>query len=184
MDKIKYYSDKSVVDNYYSMRYGGKSGKFVIRRELSTVKKFLPPKGKVLDVACGLGRVSEILSKDHDITGIDSSPNMLKKCVYEKKILGKATDLPFKETFDIVIILRLLFHYKNIGLFLKEAKKATKKGGIIIFETYRWSPKMFFDIKALGGKIFVYSDKKIVKTLKDLNLRLVGKTSISLFFCI
>jgi len=181
MDKLKYYSNKDVVKSYYEKRYGGKSGKFIIKRELREVQNLLPEKGKILDLACGLGRLNSILSSRHKVVGVDGSKSMLENCVYKNKVLASVTNLPFKEEFDIVVILRLLFHYGNIEEILKEASRVTKKDGIIIFETYRWSPKMFLDTKKLGGKAYIHSDRKIKKLLRKYNLKFINKSSIALF---
>jgi len=182
MDKIKYYSQKEVVETYLDERYSGKSGNYVNQRELSAMKSILPMKGSVLDVACGVGRLGILFpSPDYKVTGLDSSKEMLKKCPYKLKKTGNALKLPFKDnSFDILITARLLHHYENQDIFLKEFKRVVKKGGSIIFETYRWSLKKYYFNRNMGGRIYIRSDKKIKKILNNLNLQLKSKKSILL----
>jgi ubiquinone/menaquinone biosynthesis C-methylase UbiE len=64
-----------------------------LKRELPYLLSLLPEKGRVLDVACGTGRHSiEIASKGHNVTGFDSSENMIH---YAKK-LALEQDLPIE----------------------------------------------------------------------------------------
>ena len=90
MDKIEYYSQKEVAETYLDERYSGKSGSYINRRELSAMKSILPSKGSVLDVACGVGRLGVLFqSPTYKVTGLDSSEEMLKKCSYKSKKIGK-----------------------------------------------------------------------------------------------
>lgn len=106
-------------------------------------------KGKdILDVGC----------VDHDITvagderlwnhyfirslaknaiGIDIEKDSIKKMQkmgYEVKVMD-AEDMKFREKFDVVFAGELIEHLANPGLFLRSAKKALKKNGIIILTT-------------------------------------------------
>ena len=178
-DKIEYYSRKEVADSYIDERYSGQSGKYVNKKELSAMKSLLPEKGSVLDVACGVGRLSIIFqSSDYKVTGLDSSEEMLKRCPYKLKKIGNALNLPFGDnSFDIIITSRFFHHYENPKLFLKEFKRVVKRGGSIIFETYRWSLKKHYFNSQKGGKIHIHSDRKIKKILKSLNLQQRSKES-------
>lgn len=186
MNKKEYYSKNKIVESYDSERYGGKSGALVLKKELSIIKSLLPNKAYILDVACGTGRLTKIFSRNHRIVGIDYSKAMLDKAKqlkrYNKLVFADALNLPFKEnSFDCIINIRFLFHYEDIFNFLREFRRVVKKNGFIIFQTYRWSPKMFFNIKALGGKIYIHSDRKINGILKKLDLKLIKKEASFLF---
>jgi len=185
MSKKEYYSEKEIVSKYHETRYAGKSGIYVNDREINAVAKLLDKEGKVLDVACGQGRLNRIFD-GFDVTGLDYSKEMLNFCKvqknYKKVVCGDALNLPFSEhVFDYVVTMRFFFHYSNIKDYLKEFKRVSKKNGFIIFQTYRWSPRMFFNIKKLGGKIYIHPDKKIIKILKELNLKFVEKECCFLF---
>ena len=185
MNKKEYYSEKEIVSSYHDTRYAGKSGSYVNNREINAVSKLLDKKGKVLDVACGQGRLDKIFG-GFEVIGLDSSKEMLKYCKnksnYQRVILGDALNLPFDEnTFDYIITMRFFFHYPNIKPYLKEFKRISKEGGFIIFQTYRWSPRMIFNIKRLGGKVYIHSDKKVKHILKELGLEIVKRECCFLF---
>ena len=134
-----------------------------------------------MDVACGTGRLGMILNRNFEVTGVDTSKEMLKICPYKNKIIGSAEKLPVKDKYDIVVALRFFFHYEDIEPFLKEFKRVSKKNGFIIFETYSWSPRSIINIKSLGGKIYSHNHKKILEILNKLDLKLIEKRRIFLF---
>ena len=69
---------------------------------------------RILDVGCGTGRHAiELAKRGYSVTGVDLSLNMLKKArekafsagVHVNFQLGDARSLPFKDEFDLVIML-------------------------------------------------------------------------------
>lgn len=184
-NKKEYYSDKKTVEDYYNYRYGGKSGDYVNNKELSIISSLLPKKGFLLDAPCGLGR-SSVLFKGYKTVGFDYSSSMLKqaKGKYTKVLRGDICNMPFKNnTFDIVISLRFLFHYKNIEAYIKEFSRVLKKGGIAILETYSWSPLQFPLVypKKTGGRVFIHKGKKFEKLLKKYDFEMLRKEKAFLF---
>ncbi len=95
---------------------------------------FVKPKGKVLDLGCGTGFVSEYL-ENCEVVGLDISESMLN--AYREKfsnaVLGNAEELPFKsESFDYVLS-NFALHWTNIEKSIKEALRVCKVGiGIAI----------------------------------------------------
>ena len=49
MKKEDFYSQTKIVKEYNKRRFGGKGGLWVNKKELDTIKNFLPKSGKVLD---------------------------------------------------------------------------------------------------------------------------------------
>lgn len=188
MNKKTYYADKKVVSDYYNFRYGGRSGEYVNRRELTITKELLPIKGRILDIPCGRGRLTKILlEQGFDVIAADYSPEMInqaKEALRVPIIRADAFNLPFKDaSFDCVISLRFTFHYQEIQNFFREAARIIKKGGFIIFDTYRWSP-MAFSLpypQRLGGRVFIHSQKRILQILKELNLKVITSKNCFLF---
>lgn len=135
--KPSHYKSKSVVDDYDKKRFATKkwTKEYLDVIERGFVAKYA--KGKVLDVACGTGRLAFL----DNYTGIDFSKEMIHKAnkSYPQKEfwIGDATDLPFnEESFDTVIALRLLMHMgKNWKKTFDEMHRVCKKGGIIIIDT-------------------------------------------------
>ncbi len=94
---------------------------------------------KVLDLGCGPGRYSKILSdKKAKVTGIDNSEKLIEVAQKEAPkanfILGDIEKLPFSNNqFDIVISTLVIGHLKDWNKVLKEVNRVLKKDGIFIF---------------------------------------------------
>jgi SAM-dependent methyltransferase len=109
---------------------------FAIRRKwiFDMIKKFVPPRAKILEVGCGTGNVSSFLSKKgYTVAGcelyaeaIDMAwPGFLK-------VQGDSNSLPFKDSrFDIVGFFDVIEHFENDISPIKEAFRVVRKGGII-----------------------------------------------------
>lgn len=93
---------------------------------------------KILDVGCGIGRLTSKLSKkDTKIIGIDINKEFISYC--SKKFRGieflvaDARKLPFaKDTFDIVLYPWMGDLGKELPRALKECKRVLKKNGKFI----------------------------------------------------
>jgi ubiquinone/menaquinone biosynthesis C-methylase UbiE len=183
MDKRQIYSQKQVVKKYDHWRFGGKSGDFVNFKELSITKELLERNnGRILDIPCGTGRLAKFLLQRNpqlNITGADYSYEMLnlaRNAEYKNLVQVDAFQLLFREGFfDCIISLRFIFHYKDISPFFREAARTLKKGGVLIFDTYKWSPYQILGIffKRYRGRIFIHSKKNIEKILDQFNLKVI-----------
>lgn len=109
----------------------------------STLTRFyhLAPKGRALDVACGTGEVSIYLAKKgFDVDAFDISDVAIRKARLRAK--REALKVNFK-TLDVDLLsfgllrydLIVNFYFLNRSIFPK-IKRALRKGGILIFETY------------------------------------------------
>jgi len=80
---------------------------------------------RILDVGCGTGISSGF---ECFAAGIDSSIGLLRQNKNNKKILGVAESLPFKDnSFDYVISITAIHNFKNIKKSIKEMKRVGKK---------------------------------------------------------
>lgn len=101
---------------------------------------------KVLDIACGEGYGSNLLSiYAEEVIGIDISKEAIERASskYIKKnlqfISGTATDIPVKESavFDTVVSFETIEHLPEPDqkYFLKEVKRVLKPEGVLIVST-------------------------------------------------
>ncbi|ALV61739.1 Methyltransferase TK2241 [Thermococcus sp. 2319x1] len=115
-------------------------------------------KGKVLDLACGVGGFSFLLEDyGFEVVGVDISEDMIKKAIeYAKEknsrvkfIVGDARELPFEdETFDYVLFLgNTTVHFlpKELNEVFKEVKRVLKKDGLFLIN--------FVDMRELLSRV-------------------------------
>ncbi|PIN85956.1 hypothetical protein COV19_07100 [Candidatus Woesearchaeota archaeon CG10_big_fil_rev_8_21_14_0_10_44_13] len=129
----------------------------------------------VLDIACGCGYGSNILSKKaFQVYAVDMDHDTIKrnKKLYRSKnlhfICSEATQTKLaKGSFDVIVSLETIEHINNYGLFLKEVYKLLKKGGVMILSTPN---KKFNDALFNTKKPFCNSHKKEFKTEELLNI--------------
>ncbi len=93
----------------------------------------------VLDVGCGLGGMLEILARlpSMRLTGVGNDPRQLQICRSIDKsgssldlVEADACALPFSPaTFDRVLCVEAMFHFRSRDAFLREAARVLAPGG-------------------------------------------------------
>lgn len=123
----------NIFERYYK-KYDAwyERNKFAYLSELETLKKFLPKKGKGLEIGVGTARFASPLGIRY---GIDPSKKMLK--IAKKRgveiHLGSGEKLHFKNSsLDYVAIIITLCFVKDPIKVLGEARRVLKKNGKII----------------------------------------------------
>jgi len=110
-------------------------GKQILKFEVGYLRKQLKGYEKILDIGCGPG-IFERELKDLNITGIDSSPEMLKLAEEQSKahfVLGSAEKLPFKKSsFDCAFFITSLEFIDDYKEALGEVDRILVKGGKIL----------------------------------------------------
>ncbi|MBI2941864.1 MAG: class I SAM-dependent methyltransferase [Chloroflexi bacterium] len=193
-DKRRFYAQRKVSQNYDELRFGGPSGEWVNRRELSLIQTLLPPTGqgaKVLDLGCGTGRLSLHLRElGYDAVAVDSSAEMLAAARAKpggKQIAwlqGDAGALPLAaRAFDAVVALRMAFHFPDLRLLLGAAIGVVKSGGRILFDTYNWSPRAWAPLGqgTWGARIYVHHPDQVQREARGLGLDVVETRACFLF---
>jgi len=118
------------------------------KKELSYLKKFLRTNQKILDLACGYGRLTIPLTKQgYKIEGLDISKNLLEeaeKRAKKEKLninfrLGDMRKLPYNtNTFDAIICMWSAFielpNKKDQIKALKEILRVLNKDGFALLE--------------------------------------------------
>ena len=109
------------------------------------IKRYLKPKGKVLEVGAATGRYSITLAAEgYDVTAVELVPHnleILRSKITEdmmiRAVQGNALDLSEldSETFDLTLVLGPLYHLHTEAekkQAVSEALRVTKQGGVVI----------------------------------------------------
>lgn len=144
---------------------------------------------KILDIGCGTGRHAiELAMRGYKVVGIDLSESQLKRA-REKAAQQKleidfrkydARKIPFKGEFDLVIMLcegsfPLMETDEMNYRILKNAAKALKPGGKLIFTTLNGlfplfhSVKEFLESEAKEGNATCDKNSFDLMTFRDIN---------------
>ncbi|ASJ00056.1 class I SAM-dependent methyltransferase [Thermococcus gorgonarius] len=137
----KYYEVFKAYSDIYSEEY---------KKRLETLEplllKHMPERGKVLDLACGVGGFSFLLEDlGFEVVGLDYSPSMIRKArefARDKRskvefVEGDAKNLPFREnSFDYVLFIDSLVHFepKELNQIFREIARVLKPGGRFILQ--------------------------------------------------
>ena len=110
-------------------------GREILGREVDYVRAWLGGCKRILDVGCGPG-IFERGLEELDITGVDSSPEMLEVArglADNRFVLGSAEELPFPDSsFDGLFFIASLEFTRNYRRALAEAARVLSRGGKIL----------------------------------------------------
>jgi SAM-dependent methyltransferase len=96
------------------------------------------PAGPALDAACGTGRfASHLLARGHQVTGVDSSPDMLdvarRHFPAAEFLLGSIDKLPVADdSVDVVTCGLALSHLRFLGPAMSEFARVLRPGGHVV----------------------------------------------------
>lgn len=144
---------------------------------LQTVQ--IPTGGRVLDVACGNGRLLKMLSKEHDFTGygIDISGKMVENAgeLNPSMVFAQAScdALPFHDAFfDVMTVCAAYHHFPDVAGFAKEAFRVLKPNGALYIAEVYYPPLLRALCNPLirfspAGDVRFYSPDEIIRVLED-----------------
>ena len=136
-----YYAESPVTDGYseWAGTYDDPGNPMLLAEE-PVVREILAryPIGTALDAACGTGRHAEYLaSLGHEVTGIDSTPEMLElaapKVPEAKFETADLTAIPFADgTFDLAICTLALTHLPDLRPPIAELARVLRPDGRMV----------------------------------------------------
>lgn len=146
---------------------------------IARFEHLLPKQGKIVDVGCGVGHISEILiNKNYNVIPLDVDNKSFSPTVIPT-IYDGAT-FPFHDnSCDTVLLITVLHHTKSPETIIKEAARVAKN--IIIIEDIYTNPiekytTYFFDslfnLEFKGHPHTNKTDKEWKKLFNELELRL------------
>jgi len=177
------YQDAAVAQTYDEVRFSSFKGRLTDRMEKSAVLRalgsVLPEGGLVLDVACGTGRITELLvENNHQFVGIDISMEMLQTARlrlqrfngFSNLLRSDVARLPFQDNaFNGVVSMRLMVHIpSNLHVpILTEMRRVTKRWLIVGFQDrlclQYWRRYLFSGFRRRGNPITVGALKREVE---------------------
>lgn len=95
-------------------------------------------KGKILDIGCGPGLKSHVLSKKQKVIGFDNDKKQINawkkyKC---NLFLASAENIPIKtKTFDTVLCTEVIEHVRDYKKLVRDMLRVVKKQGRIVITT-------------------------------------------------
>jgi ubiquinone/menaquinone biosynthesis C-methylase UbiE len=133
------YADQKFAEQFDQSHFGGPIGRLVFEAQEQVLVEFLGDLQNVslLDVGTGTGRAAlAFAQRGAHVTGVDSSPEMLKVAATHASDLGVAVDfrtgdahaLAFPDrTFDLTVSLRMLMHTPDWRRCLGELCRVSRR---------------------------------------------------------
>jgi len=165
----------------YDLFYRDKDYKEEALYILSLVKKFKIPRNCLLELGCGTGSHSKILSKHFkNIHGIDISKEMIEIALKDNKFdnivfeYGDVRDFNLSKTFDCIISLFHVASYQvnniDISQMFERVSYHLYSGGYFIFDFW-YGPGVLDDLPEKRVKKITRGDIKVTRTAKPIMRR-------------
>jgi len=155
-NRAECYSEEKIIErNVKQKSYLQKLSRFLKRlfskatkRDKSAIfynklRRYLPPKSKVLDIGCGDGSFICKAKKDFVCTGIEISDylaSLARKHSGIKVITGNFLEIEFKsEEYDGVTLISLLEHLDDPLQAIKKCFKFLGQGGVLLLKTVNYN---------------------------------------------
>jgi len=138
---LKKYFSKLYYFPYLAREEAEANQLFIRQTEWQSIKQFVRPGSKFLDVGCGAGYNMQLAAKELvcNVRGIDPEPGqhgvgrMSGVYLSERISPGVSEDIPFSNgAFDIVFSSHVLEHVYDTQKTLKEMSRVLKDDGILI----------------------------------------------------
>ena len=148
---------------------------------LKTVR--IPDGGQVLDVACGNGRLLEMLSRKHRFSGfgVDLSGKMVENAarLNASMVFRQAgcNALPFdNEHFDVLTVCAAYHHFPDVAAFAKEAYRVLKPNGKLYIAEVYYSRLLRILCNPLirlspSGDVKLYGPEEIIRVLENVGFK-------------
>lgn len=171
MDKRAFYRDPETARRYEAVRFGTPAGRLTQELELAALRRAFRPEDKVVELACGTGRLLRALrSEGRDVWGVDQSREMLAaggEEMRDRVAVADAFELSLPEApFDGAYCLRFTNHFADLSGFFRSCARILRPGGRLVFDSMRWS-LLAWDCAALGGRNHCPGDRRVSAWLAE-----------------
>jgi SAM-dependent methyltransferase len=124
--------------------------------EVELLKPWIAPRSSVLELGCGVGRVTRpLLAAGYRVTAVDNSAEMLAHAPAEAaRILSDIEDLDLGEAFDAVVLGSCLINIPDEVIRIEQLARCRghlRKEGVLLFERHdpEWLARV--DVGAIGA---------------------------------
>ncbi|MEV0587223.1 class I SAM-dependent methyltransferase [Nonomuraea sp. NPDC050310] len=111
------------------------------RHEAEVIAGVVPPGGRLLELGCGVGRVTHsLVERGFDVVAVDESPEMLAHVRGARTVEARVQELDLGERFDGVVLASFLLNTPDDALrqdFLGACARHLAPGGSLLAE---WQP--------------------------------------------
>lgn len=165
-------------------------GEYALARDEAIIRALLRSgPGRILDLPCGTGRFLELEKElGYQITAADYSPTMLsvaQQHVDVEFVQADAFNPPFApNSFDVILISRLMFHYDHPERILRALLPCLKTGGRIVFDTLNVGSLRWWLSQCLrpfrrdaAQRLYFERPNAFIRTLNELGLNVVETRS-------
>lgn len=112
--------------------------------EPELIHSVVPAGAEVLDLGCGVGRISHaLIALGHPVTAVDESAEMLRHVRGAKKVRSKIEALDLGRTVPCVLLMSNLVNASSARLrhaLLRSCRRHVAADGVVVIE--RYDPKM------------------------------------------
>ena len=138
----------------------------------------IPEGSRVLDVACGNGRLLEMMSRRHHLSGfgVDISAKMVENAqqLNPSMVFRQACcdALPFEDaSMDVVTVCAAYHHFPDVDAFAREAWRTLKPNGKLTIAEVYYPPLLRALCNPLirlsrAGDVRLYSPEEILRVLE------------------
>jgi len=181
-DKVIRIYSKDKISKYYTMLR-------LLLSPIVQIEKYVPEKGSILDLGCGLGIFACILylgSPERKVIGVDVSTkrievaqSILNEYPDLRFVSGDVNDVQFGE-FGIITLIDLLHHmsFPEQNFLIQKVYRKLNRGGLLLVKDLEKKPywKYIFHyiqdlISYKGGKLYFRSSAEMVTLLEDIGFR-------------
>jgi 2-polyprenyl-3-methyl-5-hydroxy-6-metoxy-1,4-benzoquinol methylase len=133
--------------------------------DMAKLVKSYRGEGRLLEIGCGDGRLSGLLSNVFDVTAVDVSGSAIEKArkmidMKSLRIMDIEKEFP-EGKYDVVLALNVLEHLERPDTVIVKIRESLRKGGVFIFSV----PNNYY-LGKLTTMIMNWFDKTHMSTLE------------------
>lgn len=115
--------------------------------EAEIVARAVPPGGEVLELGCGVGRITrELVARGYRVVAVDESGEMLRHVTDAEAVQARIDDLDLRRRFDCVVLASHLVNADDDAqrrAFLRACARHVRRDGVVLVERHLpgWRPE-------------------------------------------